>query len=126
MLASMRLGWRNALRVALLPAALVLPISAICALLTDQNCNHLQGNIEVAEPQTSGGRWCAAVNDHGHWILLAFGPPLVAALIVLIPFDVAQRRDWLPPLMAVAWLVGCAVSVAVAIHVQQLPKAVTI
>jgi hypothetical protein len=100
-------------RPALVAAASVLPVSALCAWATDEACNHLEGDVRVAERGTPRGSWCDAVDRSGHWIVLVAGPCLLALVLVLI----CGRRRWL---YLLAWSLAVGVAVAQAVVVDDL------
>ena len=75
---------------AVLFAALVLPVGLLSANGADRQCNHIEGDIEVAEKGTPRGHWCATIQWHWHWLLLVVVPPLVTLAIALA----AGRRRW--------------------------------
>jgi hypothetical protein len=92
----------------------VLPVSAICACTTNRACNHLGGDVQIAEPGTPRGAWCAAVDQHYHWILLMLAPALIAAIMVLL----SGRRGWL--WCSLAWTITCTLTIAQALHIETL------
>jgi hypothetical protein len=88
---------------AVITAALVLPVGAYCALAAGTNCNHIQGNIEVAEKGTPRGDWCTAIQWHGRWLLLVVVPPAATFLLALA----AGRHRWA---RWAAWGAGAALA----------------
>jgi len=101
------------LRSAFLAAGLVLPVSGLAAVGADGACNHLQGDIVVAEDGTPRGNWCAAVQWHWHWLLLVFVPALVTLVLALA----AGRRR---PLRVAAWGLGVVLALAPVLVLGQL------
>jgi hypothetical protein len=99
-------NWTAGLRA----AACVLPFSGLASLLADQDCNHLEGDIMVAEAGTPRGDLCDAIQWDQRWLLLLLVPPALAFLAALL----TGRGSWLYkailgigaalPFVAVAWL----------------------
>src|SRR5437868_5182362 len=72
-------------------AALVLAVGGLCAVAGDRECNHLMGDIAVAEPGTPRGSWCEAVQWHLHWLPVAIAAATLTFALILL----AGRRPWL-------------------------------
>ena len=89
------------MRRAFVVTALVLPVTAFAAFLGDRECNHLDGDIAVADRHTPRGAWCAAVQWQFHWLLLVVAPAALTFALVLL----AGRRQWL---YLPAWATGAA------------------
>jgi cytochrome bd-type quinol oxidase subunit 2 len=98
-------------------ALAVLPISLLCVAANDQACNHLAGDISVAEQGTPRGSWCDAVQWHSRWLVTVFGPPAVAAMLVVLAGRRRRRRPWVDYL---AWSVGAILAIALAIYGSRL------
>jgi hypothetical protein len=96
-------------------ALAVLPISLLCVAANNQACNHLAGDISVAEQGTPRGSWCDAVQWHSRWLVTVFGPPAIAAMLVVLAGR--RRRPWVGYL---AWSVGAVLAIALAIYGSRL------
>jgi hypothetical protein len=73
------------LTAALATGRAVLPVSGISAWYTDLGCNHLEGDVEVAEPGTPRGSWCSFVEPaHRWWWLLVVPAVAVSTLVALV------------------------------------------
>jgi len=98
---------------ALVTSALVLPVAGLFALADDQLCNHLEGDIMVAEPATPRGAWCSALHWDAHWLLVVVVPAVVVLVLVLV---VGRRPSAYVPI----WVVGAALAAWPAIVMSEL------
>jgi hypothetical protein len=80
-------------------ALATLPFSALAALGTDSECNHLDGNIKAAQSGSHRGAWCDAVLPDHRWLLLIALPCIVAAGLILL---CGERKSLYLPAWAVA------------------------
>ena len=103
---------------ALATGGAVLAVSGICAWYTDRACNHLEGDVEVAEPGTPRGSWCSVVEPGHHWWVLLLAPALAAFALVALLSLWHQARGGLS--YAVVWALLCALLSAQTIHVFSL------
>jgi hypothetical protein len=94
-------------------AALVLPVGGLFALADDQLCDHLEGDVAVAAPDTPRGAWCDALHRDSHWLLVVAVPPLVVLALTLA----VGRR---PGRYLAIWLAGAALAAAPAIVMSGL------
>jgi hypothetical protein len=79
--ASLRaLNWKSGLAA----AALVLAVGGLCELAADDECNHLVGDIVVAERGTPRGAWCGAVQWDQRWLAVLLVPAALTLLLVLV------------------------------------------
>jgi len=84
-LAALRaLNWK----FGLFAAAVVLAVGGLCELAADDGCNHLVGDVMVAEPGTPRGAWCSAVQWDQRWV----GVVALPAVLTLVPVLLAGRR----------------------------------
>lgn len=84
-------------------AAAVLPVTALFAYSDDLLCNHLKGDVMVAERDTPRGGWCSALHWDAHWLLVVVTPAIVVLALVLA---VGRRPQWYTPI----WAVGAALA----------------
>jgi hypothetical protein len=68
----------------LLATALVLAVGGLCELAADDECNHLVGDVVVAERGTPRGEWCGAVHWDQRWLAVLVVPAVIALLVVLV------------------------------------------
>lgn len=80
-------------------ALATLPFAALGALMTNSECNHLNGDIKGAQAGSHRGAWCDAVLPDYRWLALVVLPCLVAAGLILLCGE--RRRLYLP-----AWAVA--------------------
>jgi len=112
------LSARTRLTVPLAIVGAALPVSGISAWYTDRACNHLEGDVEVAQPGTPRGSWCSAVEPGHHWWILLVAPVLAAfALVVILSLWCPERGR---SVYVAVWTVLCALLVAQAVHVFSL------
>lgn len=95
--------------------ACVLPVSALGAWVSDRECNHLEGDVEVAEPGTPRGSWCSAVQPGHSWVPLLLVPVLLAVVLMLA---LSRWRSHL--LSSLVWLLVCALVLAQMYHLESL------
>ena len=80
-------------------ALATLPFAALGALMTNSECNHLNGDIKGAQAESHRGAWCELVLPDLRWLVLVVTPCLVAAALVLL---CGERRQLYLPAWAVA------------------------
>jgi hypothetical protein len=76
-----------------------LPFAALGALMTNSECNHLNGDIKGAQAQSHRGAYCDVVLPDYRWVALIVLPCLVAAGLILL---CGERK----PLYVPAWAVA--------------------
>lgn len=96
----------------------MLPVSGISALYTDLACNHLEGDVEVAEPGTPRGSWCSVVEPEHHWWWLFVAPAMAAFALVALLSLWRSARGGLRYLAV--WMLLCVLLTAQDIHVLSL------
>jgi len=104
-----------ALGAALATGVLVLPVSAPLAWITDRACNHLEGDVEVAQPGTPRGAWCSVVEPGHSRLMLMLVPALLAVMFVIL---LSRWRS--AGLCFAIWVVVCALLGAVASHIEMI------
>jgi hypothetical protein len=118
---NLHVSYRGRARSAVVVALATLPVGILGALANDRNCDHLLGDVTVAEPGTPRAGFCDAVHWHSHWIAAIAAPVILAAVVGA---SASQRhRSWV---QACGWLVGVGIAVAVAVYLAGLPAAATI
>lgn len=74
------LNWKRGL----LAGALVLAAGGLCAIAGDDECNHLVGDVMVAQRGTPRGTWCGAVQWDERWVAVAAVPAVLTLVVVLL------------------------------------------
>jgi len=86
-------------QAALAAALATLPFAALGALMTNSECNHLDGDIPGAQDGSHRGAWCDAILPDYRWLALIALPCLVAAVLVLL---CGERKQLYLPAWSVA------------------------